>query len=76
MKHKCTCQSSKKCLASALDKAKQLWKGPKRHHLEIDSLELKQPPLAAGLVLELQVVPSVSMEVCLFLFVDNDDKIV
>jgi hypothetical protein len=65
-KHKRTCQSSKKRLASALDKAKQLWKGSKRRRLEIDSSELKQLPLAAGLVLESQVAPSVSMEVRLF----------
>jgi hypothetical protein len=44
--HKRTCQSSKKRLSSALDKAKQLWKGPKRRRLLSSSLEIDKVPLA------------------------------
>jgi hypothetical protein len=66
-KHKRTCRSSKKRLSSALEQAKRFWKGSKRRRLETDTPDPNPPPLAAGLVLESElVVPTVLMEVRLF----------
>jgi len=59
--HKRTCQSSKKRLASALDKAKQLWQGSKRRRIQTDTPEV---PTAPGLVLESSL--ATAEEVCYF----------
>jgi len=73
-KHNRTCQSSKKRLSSALDKAKQLWKGPKRRRLENNSPEINQPTLATGLVLESPLAPpAVSIEVRFYFISDKND---
>jgi hypothetical protein len=73
--HKRTCQSSKKRLSSALDKAKQLWKGPKRRRLQGSSLEAKvnEVPLA-GLIPQPTdpVVPESTPTTEVSLFDDNN----
>jgi hypothetical protein len=49
-KHRGTCTTSKKRLSGALDKAKKLWTGRKRRHLETDAPTALDPsPVGATL---------------------------